>query len=169
MKVNDYIDRREETELIFATAVREVLADVVMVDAPINLFKLGEISLPQSVLETSLESAIAIQNNEILQNTQEVVVIRSETNKLVAEITAETQSTLEFAVNEAERIVEESRSFSNQISLQSRGKGISSMFESLGFSDSEYSNEIISKLALLDNAGNTTVIGSTVTSVIVET
>jgi hypothetical protein len=166
LHVNDYINDRAGVENKFATAVRAVLAKNVMVDAPIHLFKIGEIRLPESILDTSLESAIAIQNNEILQNTQEVVVIRAETNRMVAEIKAETESTLQFAVNDAERIVQQSKSYANQITLQSRGKGISQMLTDLGFQDSKYSNDIIEKLALLDNAGNTTVLGHG-TSVIV--
>ena len=113
--VSDYIVRRSETELLFANAVHDILRQNVMVEAPVKLFKMGEIHLPESVIETSLESAIAIQNNELLLNTQAVEVVRSETNRLVAEIDAETSATLQFAVNDAERIVEKAKSYANQV------------------------------------------------------
>lgn len=160
LNINDYIDNRAETENKIAVAVNEVLSDVVMVEAPIDLLKIGEISLPESIVDTSLESAIAIQNNELLQSTQEVSVIRAETDRLVAEIDADTAAALQFAQNDAERIVESARSYSNQITLQSRGKGISNLLTALGFQSSSLSSSIIRKLALLDNAENTTVIES---------
>lgn len=155
LHINDYLTNRSDVQLLFAQAVHDVLMENVMVDAPIELFRIGEVHLPPSVISKSLESAIAIQKNEILANTQEVVVIRAETSKLVAEVDAQKNQVLNFAINTAKLMVENSRSYARQVDIRARGLGISSMLELLNFTTSNHTMAIVNRLAQIDNSVNT--------------
>lgn len=140
---------------LFAEAVHAALAEVVHVDAPKELFRIGEVLLPSSVISLSLESAIALQRNEILENTQQVVVIRSETDRIVAEIDAETRKILNFATNTGQKLIQDSKSFANQVEIRARAQGIAMLLEMLNFSSTAYTIPIVNRLAQLDNAQNT--------------
>jgi hypothetical protein len=119
----------------------------------VNLFRIGDVQLPSKVLETSLISAISIQNNELLQSSQAVALIKAETNKLVTEIDVSTSLLLEYASNEANRIIQEANSFSNQVSIKTRGLAISTLLSSLNFTaPMNHTLDIIEKFALLDNS-----------------
>lgn len=168
LDINSYLTNREEVEKIFATSVNQVLKTVLFVDAPISLFKIGQITLPDTIVESSLESAISIQNNELLQNSQAVTVIRAETLKLVTEINVSTSLLLEYSTNEASRIVEQANSYSNQISVKTRGTSLRSLLSSLNFTTNNYTLQIIEKFALLDNSESVTLFGDNINGVKVQ-
>lgn len=155
LSIDDYMVNRSHVQRLFAESVRDVLQANVLVEAPVELFRIGEVRLPPSIIERSLESAIAIQRNEILANTQEVVVIRSETEKLVAEIDAQRNQVLNFALNKADLIIEDSNSFARQVDIRARGLGIATMLSTLNFTTSNYTMDIVNRLAQLDNTANT--------------
>ena len=155
LNVNIYLTNRSYVQHLFATAVHDVLDDVVMIDAPVELFRIGQITLPKTVTERSLESAIAIQRNEILANTQQVTVIKAETDKLVAEIDAKTRQVLSYADNTAEQVVQNSVSYSRQVDIRARGLGISYLLNTLNFTSSNRTMAIVNRLAQIDNAKNT--------------
>lgn len=150
---------------LFAQSVHEVLKENVRVDAPVNLFRIGEIALPETVIARSLESAIAIQNNEILANTQQVSVIRAETNTLVAATDAKKNEVINFAKNFAEVLVQDSKSFANQVGIKARGLGIATLLGALNFTSGEQTMAIVNRLAQIDNAHNTRFISATPISV----
>lgn len=160
LDINSYLSNRKQVELIFATSVNSVLKNVLFVEAPINLFKIGEITLPDSIVESSLESAVSIQNNELLQNSQAVTLIRAETLKLVTEINVSTSLLLEYSTNEANRIIEQANSYANQISVKTRGISLRSLLNSLNFTTNNYTLQIIEKFALLDNSDSVTLFGN---------
>lgn len=155
LRIEDYLSNRTYVQSLFANAVHDVLLTNVLVEAPVNLFRIGEVDLPSSVISRSLESAIAIQRNEILARTQNVVVIRAETSKLVAEVDARKNQVLNFAVNTADLMVEDSRSYARQVDIRARGLGISSMLQLLNFTTKNHTMAIVNRLAQLDNAANT--------------
>ncbi|CAM9265510.1 unnamed protein product, partial [Ectocarpus fasciculatus] len=133
LRLSEYLTNRTRVQQLFAQSVHEVLEENVRVDAPVNLFRIGEIALPETVIARSLESAIAIQNNEILANTQQVSVIRAETNTLVAATDAKKNEVINFAKNFAEVLVQDSKSFANQVGIKARGLGIATLLGALNF------------------------------------
>jgi hypothetical protein len=155
LNINTYLTNRTYVQNLFAVAVHDILDEVVLVDAPVTLFRIGEVQLPPSVIRLSLESAIAVQRNEILANTQQVVIIRAETARLVAEVDAETNQVLQYADNSAGRLVQNSRSYANQVSIRARGLGIASLISTMNFTTSNKTMAIVNRLAQIDNAVNT--------------
>jgi regulator of protease activity HflC (stomatin/prohibitin superfamily) len=134
---------------------------------PIELFRISSVTVPDSIIELSLESQIALQNNDLLEKTQKVAVIRAETDRLVATITAQTKQVLQFANNEAKRLVEKATSYANRIEITARAEGIHTMLVALNISDTTksaanndtaFTTQLVRTLALLDNAVNTTIV-----------
>jgi regulator of protease activity HflC (stomatin/prohibitin superfamily) len=152
LKIDQYITNRSAIELVFAHAVSNELNSKLYISAPIELFRIGEIQFPDSVLETSLESAISIQNNELLKSSQAVALIKAETQKLVTEIDVSTTLLLSYATNEASRIIQAANSYANQVTIKTRGTAINALLQSLNFTSSNQTMKIIEKFALLDNA-----------------
>lgn len=164
LKFDEYFSNRTHIEQMFASNVQSVLKTVVFVDMPTDLFRIASVTVPKSILESSLDSQIALQNNDLLGKTQKVSLIRAETNRLVANIVAQTQQRLNFATNEARRLTEQSLSYYNQIEIRARAEGIRDMLTTLNFSDSNvylntnFTSDLIRTLAMLDNAMNTTIV-----------
>lgn len=152
IKIDQYITNRSGIEAIFAHAVSRELLSNLYIDAPVGLFRIGDVHLPSKVIETSLQSAISIQNNQLLQSSQAVALIIAETNKLVTEIDVSTSLLLEYASNQANRIIQEANSYSNQVSIKTRGLAISTLLNSLNFTSRNHTLDIIEKFALLDNS-----------------
>jgi hypothetical protein len=152
LKIDQYITNRSAIELVFARAVNSELKDKLHISAPIDLFRIGDVKLPDSVIETSLQSAISIQNNELLKSSQAVALIKAETQKLVTEIDVSTSLLLSYASNEASRITQAANSYANQVAIKTRGTAISSLLVSLNFTSNNSTMKIIEKFALLDNA-----------------
>jgi hypothetical protein len=164
IKIDQYITNRTGVEQIFAHAVSTELKSSLYIDAPKDLFRIGEIDLPDKVLNTSLKSAISIQNNDLLKNSQAVAVIIAETQKLVTEIDASTSLLLSYATNEAERIIQAANSYANQVTIKTRGTAISNLVNSLNFTSNNSTMKIIEKFALLDNADSVLLVGEDVSN-----
>ena len=169
LKLQDYFSNRSAVQLIFAQQVRAVLAEIVLVDVPEDLFRITDVSLPDSIIELSLDSEIALQQNELLASSQQVSVTKAETDRLVASIDAKTNQTLNFASNRAKVLVERSKSYANQVEIRARAEGAALLLNRLGFgSNSTLSRDIVRVLAVIDNAQNTTVIESSLSTVQVQ-
>ena len=166
IKIDQYLMNRTAVEQIFAKAVSEELMKSLYIDAPKHLFRIGEINLPEKVLNTSLQSAVSIQNNDLLKNSQAVSVLNAETKKMISEIDATTTLLLNFATNEANRIVEAARSYANQVAIKTRGIAISAMVDSLNFTTRNQTMKIIEKFALLDNADSVLLVGESTSNAI---
>ncbi len=167
LKFDLYFTNRTYIESLFANNVAKVLLTDVYVDMPIELFRISSVTVPDSIIELSLESQIALQNNDLLEKTQKVAVIRAETDRLVATITAQTKQVLQFANNEAKRLVEKATSYANRIEITARAEGIHTMLVALNISDTTksaanndtaFTTQLVRTLALLDNAVNTTIV-----------
>ena len=122
--------------------------------APSNYYKIINIQFPSSIISTSLKTAIALQNNQIQQNQQEVSVIIADTNQMIAEITASTHKLLSYANNTANQIIGKSITKATQIVSLSRGKGIEYFFQELNITDTNDKDSIINTFAILDNNSN---------------
>ncbi len=167
LKFDLYFTNRTYIESLFANNVANVLLTDVYVDMPIELFRISSVTVPDSIIELSLESQIALQNNDLLEKTQKVAVIRAETDRLVATITAQTKQVLQFANNEAKRLIEKATSYANRIEITARAEGIHTMLVALNISDTTksaanndtaFTTQLVRTLALLDNAVNTTIV-----------
>jgi regulator of protease activity HflC (stomatin/prohibitin superfamily) len=156
--LSDYFTNRTLIEDVFANEVSKVLNAIVHVEVPTRLFKIYNVDLPDSVIESSLESATALQQNDLLALSQQVTVIREETKRLVAIRDAETSQLLSFASNEAQRIVDNSKSYYNQIEIRARAEGLKTVLDVVPGTNATQSMEIVRLLALIDNTLNMTLV-----------
>ena len=154
LNVEVYMKNRTHVQHLFANAVISEMAQIVPVEIPYNLFRVGKVKLPRSILEQSLASSIAIQNNEILQNTQTVAVTRAETSRLVAEIDAQKAQVLNSAVHNANLVKQSAYSSALGAEQKATGAGLKHFFGYLNYTNSAYPNKtmtIVNRLAQMDS------------------
>jgi len=162
--VDDYSIHKSEIQGIFALAVSSQVSSEVAVEVPMDQFMLLDVVFPDSVLESSLASALQQQTNQINGLTQQVVVIESDTARLVAEINAETNLTLAYALTQSGQIVANSVSRANAMVTQARGDGIESALAMLGVTNSSIKTDFIRLSSILDN-GNSRILSGPIGSV----
>lgn len=156
--VDNFLNNRTYIETTMAYALEAYLRETVQVEAPNEYFKIVNIIFPKTLIDKSLETAIALQNNQIQLYQQEVNVIEADTNKLKAEIDAKTSRTLEYANNEANKIITNSQSESTRILLLTRSKGIDNVCNAIGITKSSDINRLTNIFAVMDNIYNFTML-----------
>jgi hypothetical protein len=145
-------------ENTIATAIYvDVMVDV-GISCPANLFKITNIVFPPNIIQTALQSAIALQNNEIATNQQFVDVYIIGTQQIVAQINADSKQIIQESIYESSRIVSLSQyNYDNMIN-SARGKGIAYFMNDLGiknFLNGTYLDEFVNVLALIENNNKT--------------
>jgi frataxin-like iron-binding protein CyaY len=166
--VVNFLENRIYIEKTIAIELEIYLKNTIGVDAPKEYFKIINIVFPTSLMDASLTTAIALQNNQIQLYQQEVDVINADTNKLKARIDAETNRTLEFANNEASQIITNSQSQANQIVLVSRSTGIKKVCTALNISTSEDTNKLTRAFAIMDNTNDVTMLNDVNSGVLLQ-
>lgn len=162
LNIELYFTNHTQVQALFATKVASTLLNLFQVEVPLDFFKIGSLQLPFTLLNSSLSTAISLQQNDILTRQQAVSVYQAETATLVAAIDAKTNQILSYAVNGAELLVQNANSYANQVAIQARGNGITSMLKSLGFDgNATQTLQIVKQLALIDNYMNTSVVSVT--------
>lgn len=155
LNINDYLDNRTYVQDVFANAVIEELRETVPVYVPSRLFYVEDVELPTSIIERSLQSNVAVQRNEILQNTQAIAVTRAETSRLVAEIDGERTKTLSNAVIQSNLLKKSASTFAKQVEIKAKGEGLAYLFDYLNYTTLDAPNKtmtLVSRLAQIDAA-----------------
>ena len=148
--IDDYVQRRQEIEIILGNLLEQQLYRDIYVDVPQRYFKILSISA-DALIANSLISAIQKQNNIIQQNQQQVSIINADTNQLVAGINAQANLILAYAQTQADQIVQISQNtLTNQINA-ARGTGINLIFKTLNISDPQIKDELVRILAYIDS------------------
>lgn len=153
--VNNFLNNRTYIETTMAYALEDYLMSTVMVDAPAEYFKIVNIIFPQTLIDKSLETAIALQNNNIQSYQQQVDVINADTLKLKAEIDAESSRTIEYANNQASQIIVNSQSEASKILAVVRSKGIEQVCNVTGINSQMDINAVTNVFAVMDNSNFT--------------
>ena len=149
--INDYIRKRHDIEIKLGSVLQSTLDEMVGVDVPQKYFRLLTINMPNTLITTSLESAIELQNNQIQQYKQEVSVIKADTQKMVSEIIAHANQIIAYANTTANKIILSSEIIlSNQINT-ARAIGIESVFDGLNITDSNIKTEFVRIFAYIDS------------------
>jgi len=149
--INDYIRKRHDIEIKLGTVLQSTLDEMVGVDVPQKYFRLLTINMPNTLITTSLESAIELQNNQIQQYRQEVSVIKADTQKMVSEINAHANQIIAYANTTANQIILSSEIIlSNQINT-ARAIGIESVFDGLNITDPNIKTEFVRIFAYIDS------------------
>lgn len=167
--VKQYQENRTYIEESIAVALETDLLDTVLVEAPRSLFKITNIKFPDTLVDTSLQTAEALQQNEIEEFLQDIDVIHADTNKQKAEIDARAVQKVEFANNEGAKLIANSISESNQIVLVARSDGINNVCEELNITNPVEKNRLVNAFAIMDNVNDPKILHDLRGSVLVST
>lgn len=149
--VNNYVTNRTYIQDTFSQEVHSQLTTLLGIDISSLYFRLLHIDFPESVIESSLLSAIELQNNKIKNLQQEVAIIEADTKQIIANINAQTNATVEFANIGAQQIVDNSLSEANKIITAARGEGIKLTLDIIGITSPVLIDEFIKLVSILDS------------------
>ena len=108
------------------------------------------------LIDKSLDTAIALQNNEIAIKQQNVNIIKADTNQMVSKINAEKDLTYAYAQTEANKIVANANSASVNMMLVARSNGLDLLCNKLNITSSHDINRLNKVFAIIDNPNNVT-------------
>ena len=108
----------------------------------------------------SLETAIALQNNEIAMKQQYVNVIKADTNQLVSQINAEKDLTYAYAQTKSNKITSNANAESINILLVAKSTGLSLLCDKLNITTSSDKNRINKIFTIIDNVNNLTLLNT---------
>lgn len=148
----DYIiNNRKTIELEIGNAIKDDIQKIMQVEIPPEYYKILNIELSGTLLDTSLDTAIVLQNNDIQTKIQQISVINEETEYQKSLIEAQALQVTANANAEAERIVNSSSYDSDKIVSFARSEGLANLLSTLGINDPVDVNKVINLFALFDN------------------
>ena len=113
------------------------------------------LDIPSILITTSLDSALALQRNELNQITQVVSLVQSTTTELVATIDSNRILLLQNADNYARQIVGTSEATSTNIVNSARAVGIATLFDYLNVTNSSDKESMVKAMAVYDSESTT--------------
>lgn len=148
----DYmINNRKSIELVIGNAIKDDIQKIMQIEIPPEYYKILNIELSGTLLDTSLDTAIVLQNNDIQTKIQQISVINEETEYQKSLIEAQALQVTANANAEAERIVNSSSYDSDKIVSFARSEGLANLLSTLGINDPVDVNKVINLFALFDN------------------
>ena len=104
-----------------------------------------------------MDSALALQTNELQILQQEVALVKSQTQQLVAQVDADATLLLSNTDNKCRRIVDTAAEDAKKIVYSARSFYLARMFKYLGINSTEARGDLIKTMAVYDTAAlNTT-------------
>ena len=164
--VDQFLQNRTHIEQTIGQELEKQIKNISNIDAPSQYFKIINIKFPTMLIDKSLDTAIALQNNEIAIKQQNVNIIKADTNQMVSKINAEKDLTYAYAQTEANKIIANANSASVNMMLVARSNGLDSLCNKLNITSSHDINRINKVFAIIDNANNVTLF-NTMTNVII--
>lgn len=153
--VNEFLKNRPVIEKNTAVNIQDNIKITLGFLCPDSLFKITNIVFPNNVIQYALQSAIALQKNEIATNQQEVNIYIANTHQQVAEISAKANLTLQESLYDSSKITSYAQyNYNNRIN-SARGTGISSFLQKLEITSQDDVNNFIDVLALIENVNKT--------------
>lgn len=154
--VEEFLTNRSYIENSIGKALEKQLEQTLDVYAPVDFFKIVSIHFPPILISKSLETAIALQSNEIAILQQTVNVINADTTQMISKITAQTNKVLQYAQSESNLITTNANSESINILLTTRTDGIELFCQKLNITNPHHINKINKIFGIIDNANNLT-------------
>lgn len=148
--IKDYLSSRRTIETGIGAALQRALVSDVGVAVPPHYFRIMSLTIPSTILQTSLQAAIELQNNQVQHFQQTVNLIQSETTQQVSTIHAEAARVLQFAATESNKIITEAHQFADNLLLKARGDGLRMLFDALHVSNNTAKLSFIDAFAALD-------------------
>lgn len=154
--VEQFLQNRTHIEQTIGIELEKQIKNISNIDAPSQYFKIININFPTMLIDKSLDTAIALQNNEIAIKQQNVNIIKADTNQMVSKINAEKDLTYAYAQTEANKIVANANSASVNMMLVARSNGLDLLCNKLNITSSHDINRINKVFAIIDNPNNVT-------------
>ena len=155
--VTSYLYNRTYVEATLAHNISTELGTKIGVDIPVDYFKITDIKFPNNLIETSLGSALALQENELNVILQSVELIQSTTSEIVAGINADTQLLLQNSDNKVSQLVGTANAQHSSIVNTARSVGIKKLFDALNITSAEDKDALLKAMAVHDTNSNSTV------------
>ena len=153
--IQDYLSNRMIIEQDFATNISTNIFNVVGVVVPLNYVRITNIIFPDILISTSLDSALALQKNQLNLIKQSVQLISAQTDQMVANITAQTQLLLQNTNNTATQITNIAQTEGDKIINVARSSGLAYLFDTLNITSNTDKIALINAMAIYDNVNST--------------
>ena len=88
LPLQSYISNRSYIQEKYSNQVNLRMHNDLSIDVPVEYFKIIELDIPQDMIDRYQQTVIQLQDNEVMENTQQVTFIQSETTKLVSIVNA---------------------------------------------------------------------------------
>jgi hypothetical protein len=103
-----------------------------------------------------LDTAIALQTNQIALLQQEVNIIKADTEQMISQIEATTTRIENYALTQSNQIKSNAKSVSTNMLLTSRTDGLDLFCSTLNINEPTQINKINKIFTMIDNANNVT-------------
>lgn len=115
LPLQSYIDNRTHIANVYAHELERRTREQLSIDVPAKYFRIIKLGIPDDMIQRYQQTVIQLQNNEVSANTQQVLALEAQTEKMVSVINAQTNYTLTSAAIESDLIVKNAIIESNNI------------------------------------------------------
>jgi len=150
-KVHDYLSNRSYVEHIIAGNITSDLEKAYGVEVPMSYVKIVGITFPSGLISTSLDSALALQRNELQLLQQDVDLVEATTNQMVATIDAGASLLLQNTDNKCQQIIGTANQKATSLINTARTTFMSKMFDQLNITSLSDKENLIKAMALYDS------------------
>ena len=154
--VEEFLSNRTYIEKVICLALQNQINQTLNIYMHHDYFKIIRITFPPILISKSLDTAIALQTNQIVLLQQEVDIIKADTNKLISEINAQIIKTENYALTQSNLIQSNAKSISTNMLLRARADGLNLLSTTLNISSPYDINKINKIFTMIDNANNIT-------------
>lgn len=158
--VDEFLANRTYIEKTIGQELEKQIWTTLSIYVPQDYFKIISIDFPDILISKSLDTAIALQNNEIAILQQSVNLIKADTTQMVSLITAESNRILQYAQSESNLITTNANSESTNIRAVSRTDGINFFCSTLNISSAKHVNRINKLFSMIDSYNNITLLNT---------
>lgn len=154
--VDEFLTNRSYIEKTIGLSLENQIWQTLNIYVPSDYFKIISIDFPDILISKSLDTAIALQNNEIASLQQSVNLIKADTTQLISQITAQSNKIIQYAQTESNLIKSNAEYVSNNILLTARTNGLEMFCNELNITNPDQINKINKIFSIIDNSRNLT-------------
>jgi hypothetical protein len=154
--VEEFLSNRTWIEESIGMGLQTQIYQTLKIYVPYNYFKIITITFPSILISKSLDTAIALQTNQIALLQQEVNVIKADTQQMISQIEASTSKIENYALTLSNQIKLNAQSVSTNMLLTSRTDGLDLFCSILNITNPDQINKINKIFNMIDNANNLT-------------
>ncbi len=158
--VEEFLTNRSYIEKSIGIEIEKQIWQTLNIYAPHDYFKIISIDFPDILISKSLDTAIALQNNEIAVLQQSVNLIKADTTQMISSIKAESNRILQYSQTQSNLITSNANSESTNILLTARTDGLELFCSGLNITHPDQINRINKIFSIIDNTNNITILNT---------